>query len=130
MFNKSTQATTKSVLRDNPSTRNNDKNLILKVWQQEGFVLTSMQIEQFLEGVSTPDSITRAKRNLQSQGFYRPDGISYEIRKGKADNIRANFKQEREIPAEIDKPRGNCPSCDRVFMSEQHLAKHITLEHK
>lgn len=44
--------------------RNDNKRLILKVWQHEGLLLTPEQKQKFLYEVTTPDAITRARRDL------------------------------------------------------------------
>lgn len=47
--------------------RDNDRRLILKVWEHEGLVLNKEQRGKFLYEVTFPDSITRARRQLREQ---------------------------------------------------------------
>lgn len=47
--------------------RDNDRRLILKVWEREGLVLDSFQRRKFLNEVTFPDSITRARRELRGE---------------------------------------------------------------
>jgi hypothetical protein len=131
MYQKKTVVAVANVLKNNVDTRNHDKTLILKVWEAEGLSMTAEFRQKFLQGtISTPDSITRAKRNLQSQGLYRPAGEAYVARKDKAEKIRTNIRTERAIPAEIDRPTGECPTCGARFISEQHLIGHIKKAHQ
>lgn len=47
--------------------RDNDRRLILKVWEREGLVLDAFQRRKFLNEVTFPDSITRARRELRAE---------------------------------------------------------------
>lgn len=47
--------------------RDNDRRLYLKVWEKEGLYLTTSQKNKFLNDVSFPDSISRARRQLREQ---------------------------------------------------------------
>lgn len=54
--------------RGNPTYyRDNDRRLILKVWEEEGLVLNPDQREKFLYSVSFPDLITRIRRSLRGE---------------------------------------------------------------
>lgn len=57
------------VLDQKPETRDNDKLLMLYVWQIEGFYLSDKQIEQF-KNASSPESIRRMRQKLQEEGKY------------------------------------------------------------
>ncbi len=135
MFDKTTKSHVMQALKNFPNTRNHDKSLILKVWEQEGLILAPEIKEKFLQGkISTPDSITRAKRDIQHDGLFRPD--AYDIRKAKESDIRTNYREEkgnnREVLAEIDRPltQGSCPTCGAGFISKQHLINHIKEVHR
>lgn len=47
--------------------RDNDRRLILKVWEKEGLWLTPDQKRRFMQDVTFPDTITRHRRELRSK---------------------------------------------------------------
>lgn len=47
--------------------RDDDRRLILKVWEREGLILDSFQRRKFLNEVTSPDTITRRRRELRSE---------------------------------------------------------------
>lgn len=56
-----------NLLRSQPKLRNSDKELLLAVWEQEGFILSEYQKEVFIERCTTAESITRARRHLRAK---------------------------------------------------------------
>ena len=54
-------------------TRNSDRHLILRVWAEQGLILSPAQKELFLHHVSTPETIRRIRQKLQQQGLYPCD---------------------------------------------------------
>ena len=60
----------RKVLKDNPETRNSDHKLLLKVWETQGLKLTDEQ-KYFFTKCATPESITRARREIQEAGYYK-----------------------------------------------------------
>lgn len=57
-------------LQDDSQNRNSDLALILSVWEQQGLILTEAQRDFILHNAHTPESITRLRRKLQSEGQY------------------------------------------------------------
>lgn len=57
------------ILREYPLTRNDDRELTLKVWEQMGLSLILSQKEIFKKCLAS-ESITRARRRLQESGRY------------------------------------------------------------
>lgn len=51
-------------------TRDNDKLLMLAVWEIEGFFLSDVQKSKFME-VSSPETIRRMRQKLQEEGKYK-----------------------------------------------------------
>lgn len=51
------------LLRDNPSLRDSDKRLLLEVWEMQGLFFSETQKTRFMEFCSTPETITRARRD-------------------------------------------------------------------
>lgn len=50
------------MLRDNPILRDSDKRLLMEVWEMEGLFLSETQKTRFLQFCTTPETITRARR--------------------------------------------------------------------
>ena len=126
MFVPKTSVIVEKLLRDTPATRNDDILLILKVWELEGLNLTPEQKIKFKQ-VSKPETIRRTRQKIQEER-YKPVEAVGQARKELATKTRSTIAKERI--AAIDEPRGNCPSCDRVFTTKQHLARHIEKDHK
>jgi len=62
------------ILKEYPETRNNDKLLVIKVWQYQGLRLTDQQINFLLNKYTyNSESITRSRREIQSRGLYKAD---------------------------------------------------------
>jgi hypothetical protein len=57
------------VLDQKPEARDNDKLLMLYVWQIEGLHLSERQIEKF-KNASSPESIRRMRQKFQEEGQY------------------------------------------------------------
>lgn len=58
------------VLSVHKDTRDNDKLLMLQVWEIEGFFLTDNQKIAFMKS-SSPESIRRMRQKMQEEGKYR-----------------------------------------------------------
>lgn len=58
------------VLSVNTQARDNDKLLMLQVWEIEGFYLTENQKKAFMKS-SSPESIRRMRQKMQEEGKYR-----------------------------------------------------------
>ena len=59
-----------TILRDKPETRDNDKLLILYVWQAKGLRFTPEQVQKFKD-MPSPETIRRGRQLLQEKGKYR-----------------------------------------------------------
>ena len=57
------------VLSTNTQARDNDKLLMLQVWEIEGFYLTDNQKKAFMKS-SSPESIRRMRQKFQEDGQY------------------------------------------------------------
>ncbi len=58
------------VLDQKPEARDNDKLLMLYVWQIEGLNLSDSQLKKWKE-VSSPESIRRMRQKFQEEGKYK-----------------------------------------------------------
>jgi hypothetical protein len=57
------------VLELKPEARDNDKLLMLYVWQMQGLHMSKGQLEAFKKA-SSPESIRRTRQKLQEEGQY------------------------------------------------------------
>jgi hypothetical protein len=57
------------VLELKPETRDDDKLLMLYVWQMQGLHFSKGQLEAFKKA-SSPESIRRTRQKLQEEGLY------------------------------------------------------------
>lgn len=65
-----------TLLEEVEGTRNSDKLLLLKYWQRFDNINTSIGFgPSFLRLATSPESITRARRTIQSAGLYQPTDI-------------------------------------------------------
>ena len=78
-FIKSEQLVAK-VLKEFPETRDDDIELIRRVWEKQGFKIPS-ELLPYLHKVIHPETITRARRKIQADGLYKSSGNVYCQRK-------------------------------------------------
>lgn len=62
------------ILKENPDTRDNDKLLIMKVWEEQGLKFNDQQLGMFFK-VAFPETITRLRREIQGEGHFKADGL-------------------------------------------------------
>lgn len=76
------------VLREVPLARQNDKILVAEVWQRYG---VEIDVDA-LKGPSIPSSetITRMRRKLQANGYYKSNSAVAEARAEKQESFRKN----------------------------------------
>jgi len=76
----------KRIMEVYPTSRDSDKDLLLRVWHIEGFELSYRQRAAFLK-CSSAESITRARRKIQEEELEASEAV---------DNARFNkFKDYR-----------------------------------
>jgi hypothetical protein len=64
------------VLSKYKETRNDDKLLVIKVWETQGLKLTKEQKKFFmLPGFLSSETITRQRRSIQERGFFKADSL-------------------------------------------------------
>ena len=61
-------------LKDFPETRENDRTLMLRVWDLQGFRLPKKLINFFYK-IYSPETIRRCRQKIQSEGLYRADPL-------------------------------------------------------
>lgn len=62
-------------LKEFPETRGDDKELMLKVWDLQGFRLPNKLRPFFIHKVASPESIRRCRQMIQAQGLFQPELI-------------------------------------------------------
>lgn len=87
----------KQVLLETPSTRSNDKELILKVWEKQGFTLSFYQKQAFFR-LYSPETIRRNRQKIQEMGLFPADESTKRGRKLKAERMRIEMKKKHYIP--------------------------------
>ena len=91
------QKVIQKVLKEQPITRLDDKRLILEVWKEEGLHLGKMREAYFLANCSPPESITRARRKMQEDGFYKPSEESQRLKGVEERKLRSYFSGQEEL---------------------------------
>lgn len=61
-----------TALKEKPETREDDKLLMLLIWQWQGLKLTKEQIAFFRHSCLNPETITRCRRMFHQRGMYKP----------------------------------------------------------
>lgn len=60
------------VLKEYPTSRDNDLDLLARVWYKQGFKMSKEHFDFFITHCTTPETITRIRRDLQSSGQFKP----------------------------------------------------------
>ena len=84
----------KTYLRDYSETRKSDRELMIRIWEQEGLKLDLYQKNCFLTKCSSPETIRRTRQKIQHDGFYLPDEKTQKLRKQKAQEMHDKFAQK------------------------------------
>ena len=83
----------KQLLSEYPELQDNDKQLLLKFWEQEGLTLDENQKFIFLR-CTHPETICRARRYVQKQCDWLR-GKSYQDNVFKAQAVAKRFREEK-----------------------------------
>jgi hypothetical protein len=85
------------VLREDKFSRDSDMHLILEVWKREGLEVTEEQ-EKFIKNVCSPtESITRVRRRLQEEGYYKASPAIKAEREAQQQNVRQHFSKQGSL---------------------------------
>ena len=82
--------TVASILKDNHEARDNDKLLLLEVWERCGLKLTAEQRQMFVEECPQSESVRRVRQKFQEQKMYL--GTKRSIRAAEERNVRDGIK--------------------------------------
>lgn len=86
-----TKETVENVLQKQPETRDNDRLLIMKVWEEQGLVLTPEQ-KHIFKNIASPETIRRTRQLLQESGEYEASEKVSSARQGLEAETRSNIK--------------------------------------
>ena len=86
----------RKILSEHLETRNDDKELILKVWQAQGLTLSSYQ-QKLFKRIHSPETIRRTRQKLQSGGEFLASKDTIEKRKEKQEEFHGMFKKPEYI---------------------------------
>ena len=86
-----TKETVEKVLSERPETRDNDRLLIMKVWEEQGLVLTPEQ-KHIFKNIASPETIRRTRQLLQEGGEYEASEKVSSARQGLEAETRSNIK--------------------------------------
>lgn len=84
----------KRVLRDNPGTRNSDRELLLVVWEEMGFYLSENQRAKFKDLPST-ETIRRIRQKLQEGGEFVATNKVAQVRRFKSYEVQQNVPEAK-----------------------------------
>jgi hypothetical protein len=82
-----------TLLDRDPSLRNSDKKLLIRVWDYQGLKLNQSQIRTFIEDCSPAETITRIRRKLKVQ--YPPSKEVEQARFEKFTEFRQKYSNKR-----------------------------------
>ena len=80
-------------LKKYPKTRASDRELIMRVWELQGFKIPKKFLHLYYM-VHKPGTITRCRRDLQSKGLFRPDEKTRQKRLDYQEKHRDHFKKK------------------------------------
>lgn len=73
----------KGVMADNPTTRDNDFDLIFETWELQGVIVPPDMREKIKKNCYTPETITRARRDIQNTQRQLQASAHVQIGRGK-----------------------------------------------
>ncbi len=81
----------KNCLKDYPSTRGSDRELIKRVWEKQGYKLKDLQLYYMIH---QPKSIVRSRRKWQAKGLFRPTDKVIQQRLDSQKEYKDNYKKK------------------------------------
>lgn len=86
-----TKEIVEKVLSERPETRDNDRLLILQVWEEQGLVLTPEQ-KHIFKNIASSETIRRTRQLLQEGGEYEASENVSKSRQALEVETRSNIK--------------------------------------
>jgi len=94
----STELAVRYILAHFPKARSNDKLLLLLFWELVDKIPMTKEFKQaFLTRATTPETITRARRLIQSSGEYQPTEEIREYRESRKKKMRELLKGQSTL---------------------------------
>jgi transposase len=84
------------VLHDNPETREDDLELIFKVWDKQGAIIPDT-IKTLLRKCYSPETIRRWRQKYNENGLYKPSKDTQDKRKQLQMEYRKELRQPKYI---------------------------------
>ena len=89
-----TKETVEKVLSERPETRDNDRLLLLHVWEEQGLVLTPEQKHVF-KNIASSETIRRTRQLLQESGEYEASENVSSARRDLETETRSKIKNNQ-----------------------------------
>lgn len=83
-------------LKEFPETRGDDKELMLRVWDMQGWRIPNKLRPFFIHKVASPESIRRCRQLIQAEGLYQPEPFKVAERSLFAMEYRNHFRKEKK----------------------------------
>ena len=94
---KSTEQVVKELAEKEPFLTEDDKVLLLAVWESQGLTLTEEQKVIWYDDCSTPETITRSRRWLVEQGLIDQTPQAEQSRKRLAMQYRQKYSRQKPL---------------------------------
>ena len=94
---KSTEQIVKELSKEKPYLIEDDKVLLLAVWEYQGLTLTEEQKVAWFDDCSTPETITRSRRWLLEQGLIDQSETAEYRRKTLAKQYRLKYSRQKPL---------------------------------
>lgn len=91
----------KQVLTESVLARSDDKELLLKVWEKQGFVLSYYQRAAF-KRLFSAETCRRYRQKYQESGLFPADENTKRGRKAKEAKMRVEMKKKVYTPVLVD----------------------------
>ncbi len=90
---KSTENRVRQIMKDNPSTRSSNDELVIKTYESYGLTLTPEQIA-LLKQAPSFETITRCRRKIQENGEFEATATVQALRK-KQEHVYIDYSKYR-----------------------------------
>ena len=92
-----TEQIVRQLLIDYPFLADDDKLLLLATWKKQGFSLSDYQKSVWLDDCTTPETITRIRRELIEKGIIDQSEESKWRRKLMAKKYREKYSKQKRL---------------------------------
>jgi hypothetical protein len=92
-----TEDLVQKIVQEHPEAGNDDKILLIYVWEAEGLILSKAQKAAFLERCTAAETITRARRYLVQNGLINTSPEAKERRESLGAEFRRRFSSQKTL---------------------------------